>query len=241
MCLNGKAVAIKRSFDINISKKGGITVTREETIGVLTILKSAYPRFYQGMTKGDAETVINLWSAMFSDVEVEAVKLALYKIISTSQYPPTVAEVRQAIMDTQVGMVKDVGEVWNEITRAIRNFGYMREKEALETLSPMAVKSIHHMGGWKTLCMSETVMADRAHFIKIFTQLEKRENEERLIPLAVREKIQLNIEMNKSSEEKLQSIDYTEPLAIEVNEPVSVEDSLRNVRSMISAISGGAS
>ena len=39
-------------------------MTREETIGVLTILKSAYPRFYQGMTKGDAETVINLWSAI---------------------------------------------------------------------------------------------------------------------------------------------------------------------------------
>ena len=211
-------------------------MTREETISVLTILKSAYPKFYQGMSRNDAEAVINLWSVMFADTFIDDVKLALYKIISTSQFPPSVAELRQAIVSTKEGYVADVGDVWNEITRAVRNFGYAREKEALESISPIAQKAVKYMGGWQTLCQSETVMVDRAHFIKIYSQIEKRESEERLIPLAIREKIQLNIEMNKNSHEDLKNLTETDKPLIEEKKSSNVESNIKNVRNMLKSI-----
>lgn len=212
-------------------------MTREETISVLTIIKSAYPKFYQGMSKNDAEAVINLWSVMFADADISDVKLALYKIISTSQFPPSVAELRQAVVTTQEGAVLDTGEAWSQITRAIRNYGYMREAEALESLPPIVRQSVNRMGGWKELCTSENVMADRAHFIKIYSQIEKRENEQRLIPLPIREKIQLNIEMHKNSQTESISCN-NKPLIEEKeeNRPINIENNIKNVRNMIKSL-----
>ena len=41
--------------------------------------------------------MINLWASLFSDAPASVVMLAINKIIGTSQYPPSVAEVKEKI------------------------------------------------------------------------------------------------------------------------------------------------
>lgn len=162
-------------------------MTREETIIVLSILKSAYPRFYQGMNRADAESVINLWSVMFSQYSLDEVKIALYKIISTSSFPPSVSEVKQAIINSKsqnsddISFVSSSKDAWASVVDAIRNFGYIRPVEAMQSFNSISKKTIKYMGGWKNLCISNNISADRDSFIKIYEQIEKSEYNKKLV------------------------------------------------------------
>lgn len=72
-------------------------MTREETIKMLAILKAAYPSSYKGMTKEEANGTIAVWTMQFADIPADIVLMALNKLISTSQFPPAISEVKKKI------------------------------------------------------------------------------------------------------------------------------------------------
>ena len=72
-------------------------MTREETIKMLAILKAAYPNSYKGMTKDEANGMIAVWTMQFADMPADIVLMALNKLISTSQFPPAISEVKKKI------------------------------------------------------------------------------------------------------------------------------------------------
>ena len=163
-------------------------MTREETIQVLSILKAAYPKFYANLTRESAMQIIELWSVMFADDEVDHVKTALYKQIATRAFPPAIADIRKAMLFVTETNENDLGEAWGEVMKAVRNFGYIRETEALESLNSITRKAVESMG-WQNICMSENLMADRAHFFKIYETMEKRDKENMLLPAQLKEQM----------------------------------------------------
>ena len=72
-------------------------MTRDETIKMLAILKAAYPNSYKGMTKDEANGMIAVWTMQFADMPADIVLMALNKLISTSQFPPAISEVKKKI------------------------------------------------------------------------------------------------------------------------------------------------
>lgn len=72
-------------------------MTRDETIKMLAILKAAYPNSYKGMTKDEANGMITVWTMQFADKPADIVLMALNKLISTSQFPPAISEVKKKI------------------------------------------------------------------------------------------------------------------------------------------------
>lgn len=76
-------------------------MTREEVILLMGTLETAYPRQYKNTTDKEteikqAETTVNLWAAMLSDITAENAMEAVKDIIRTSKWRPTIAEVRAA-------------------------------------------------------------------------------------------------------------------------------------------------
>lgn len=69
----------------------------EETKQILAILKAAYPSSYSGMTKKEAYGVITVWSVQFADLPADVVLMAVQKAISSSKFPPTIAEVKEKV------------------------------------------------------------------------------------------------------------------------------------------------
>ncbi|MBO5100583.1 MAG: hypothetical protein J6B63_04665 [Treponema sp.] len=171
-------------------------MTRDEVIVIMGTLQVAYPRFYKDLSPQQANLTVNLWTKMLEDVTAEQATLAINKIIATSEWPPTIADVRKAIFETQQGSVKDAGEAWGEVTAAMRMFGYMREKEALESMSEQTRTAVKYIN-WQTLCRSKDSMADRAHFFKVYETVKQRSIENNQVPLFIKDKILENIEMNK--------------------------------------------
>ena len=72
-------------------------MTRDETIKMLAILKAAYPNSYKGMTNDEANGMIAVWTMQFADMPADIVLMALNKLISTSQFPPAISEVKKKI------------------------------------------------------------------------------------------------------------------------------------------------
>lgn len=71
-------------------------MTKKEALQVLAILKAAYPASYNG-TKEEAAGTVSVWCMQFADVPADIVLMAIHKLISTSKFPPTVAEVKTKI------------------------------------------------------------------------------------------------------------------------------------------------
>lgn len=72
-------------------------MTREDTVKILSILKAAYPSFYKGLSKEEALAVINLWSMHLGGIPLDIISIAVSKLIATSTYPPTIAEVKSKL------------------------------------------------------------------------------------------------------------------------------------------------
>ena len=70
-------------------------MTKKEAIQILAILKAAYPSSYNNMTKEEASGTVGVWCMQFEDMPGDIVLMAVHKLISTSKFPPTVAEVKE--------------------------------------------------------------------------------------------------------------------------------------------------
>lgn len=106
-------------------------MTREDTIGILSILRGAYPNFYRGITKAEANDTINLWASLFVDDQVQVVTAAVKSFIvsDTKGFPPVPGQVKEYIRKLTMPEEMGEAEAWALIAKAIRNSGYESEKE----------------------------------------------------------------------------------------------------------------
>jgi len=92
---------------------------------ILTLLKAAFPNNYKDLNRRDARGVISTWAEQLSDAPAEAVLLAVKKLIGTSTFPPSIAEVREKIVS---------------LSREAE--GYVREREGMRRMRAYADREI---------------------------------------------------------------------------------------------------
>lgn len=144
--------------------------------------------------------LIHLWASMLADVEPEAGLKAVYAHIKASKWPPSIAEILEAVRQvTGEADNNGSGDAWGTCLAAIRRFGSYRGEEALEWMPERVAATVRRMG-WKELCASDNAEADRAHFMRIYEQVAKREETERIYAIEDREveKLVLHLAEKKS-------------------------------------------
>ena len=114
-------------------------MTREETIGILSILKASYPNFYKDLTKKDAETTVNLYAEMFSDTETNLVATAIKELIQHQSYPPTIADIKNKIDELTQPYEETESELWEIYKKTIQS-GYYGDRTEFDVL-PEAIKA----------------------------------------------------------------------------------------------------
>jgi hypothetical protein len=103
-------------------------MSRENAIAILGIFKTAYPRFYINMTKGQAEDTIALWQEMLSDIDIKVLIIAVKSLISHFEYPPTISDVRKEVLKLTTKKEESI-DYWNEAYKMICNGIYMPIEE----------------------------------------------------------------------------------------------------------------
>ena len=106
-------------------------MNRNETIQILSILRKAYPVFYKGLTREDAEDVVDLWHTMFEDEDVLLVINAVKAFIATDEkgYPPVIGVIKKKIREISQPETMTELEAWNLIKRAVSNGLYHSKQE----------------------------------------------------------------------------------------------------------------
>lgn len=103
-------------------------MTREETVKILAILKSAYPNSYKGMSKDEANGTVMVWASQFANIPADIVMIAVNKLISTSPFPPAICEVKNKIRGLYF-------EAWGELS----------ENKVLDCLDDSTVKQLERI------------------------------------------------------------------------------------------------
>ena len=102
-------------------------MTKHEFKKIVDAIKTYYPKD----SLFPNSTAIQLWYEEFKDLTYEDTVNGLRRHVNTSKWPPTIAELKEAIVLNVAGH-KDWGKAWDECINAIKRFGYYREDEALE-------------------------------------------------------------------------------------------------------------
>lgn len=102
------------------------------TIKILSIVKAAYPQWARELTPTDAKAMVALWTSMLIDHDYNIVQLSIKKIIATSKFPPSIADVIESInFITSNGGKGEMTEIeaWGLVRKAINNSAYNAEEE----------------------------------------------------------------------------------------------------------------
>lgn len=130
------------------------------------------------------EQAMELWFRELQDIPFNVAETVLRKWVSTNKWSPAISEIREMAATIQNGETPDWGEGWEQVLKAISKYGSYRPKEALESLDPLTRQCVERLG-FRELCMSENITADRANFRMCYETLAKREqtNQQLALPL----------------------------------------------------------
>nr|DAG46726.1 MAG TPA: replisome organizer [Caudoviricetes sp.] len=161
--------------------KMGLTLEKEAWLAIVTILKTAYP------TKGflDSDAAVELWYKMLQDIPMQKVQNAAARYIMEEHFPPTIADIRKRCAEDNAAQLPDWEQGWAEWLTVMHKYGYMREDEAIESLSPIT-KEVVKCLGWKNLCHSQNLEGDRIAFREVHGRYVQQARENLQLPELLR-------------------------------------------------------
>lgn len=157
-------------------------MSKKEFATIAVGIKAAYP---QSEVMPDNAS-LEFWYKMLGDIDYTVLQNAVLEHIGTSAFVPRISELRQKCMERMNPMITDWGEAWEEVQLAIRRYGSYREVEAMESLSKLTAVAVRRLG-FRNLCMSENIVADRAHFQRIYEGMVKEQKRQLQLPQSVRD------------------------------------------------------
>ena len=148
---------------------------------IASLIKVVYAQWPRERSKGASDALASLWRGALSDMPYELAKQAVIKVLVTSKWFPKVSEIREAALDLVDG--QPIG--WMEAYSMARDNGYLGEG-----LPPFVRKTIATLGHWY-LTHNKNPGTARAHFRDAYQALVKADREQKLLPFALREQLQL--------------------------------------------------
>jgi hypothetical protein len=160
-------------------------MTKAETVKLFAVIAASYPRD-TAFAAADAQ-MVGVWAKMLAGVPYELAENAITAHVTTSQFPPSIAEIRQWAAKAIIGQVMSADDAWGIVLKAIRKYGTYEPREARELCGPEIWKAVLRLyPTWDQLCMSENGVADRAHFMRMWDSRTKREAELAVLPESLR-------------------------------------------------------
>ena len=162
-------------------------MTKIEFSQIALAMQTYYPK--ENLFQTDESIV--LWYNILKDIEYPVMSMALDKWAVTNKWSPTISELREFCLQITVGNLPDWGEAYESVMKAISNYGYQRETEALASLDELTRKVVKRLG-FKTLCLSPITnkVQDRANFRDLYIQLASEEREKMKMPETLNNRIE---------------------------------------------------
>ena len=103
-------------------------MNKNDVLKMLNILQVTYPNFYKGFSKQELQEAVSLYQEMFKDDDSKLVFIALKEVINTSEYPPTIATIKNKMFN-MTHKENDNTDLWNKLKNAIGRSSYYAQEE----------------------------------------------------------------------------------------------------------------
>ncbi len=171
-------------------------MTKVETVQILAIIKAGYPQWGRDLKKDDATNMIMLWSDMLKDYSFEIVQMAVKTLISSSKWPPAIAEVIDKCNYINDGGVNELSEVeaWAIVKSAIRSSTYhsLSNFENLPPVIQQTLRTHETLRDWAQLPGDEVDTVVASNFMRGFRTTQKNAKEYKALPSDVKAKLMDN-------------------------------------------------
>lgn len=161
-------------------------MTKKEFATLAMALKTYYPR--ETLLPNDAS--MELWFNQLKDIDYTVAEIGLNKWVALNKWSPSIADIREMASQVTNGIAPDWSEGWNQVLKAIARYGSYNEKEALASMDEITRKAVASIG-FKEICMSENLTADRANFRMAYENQAKRQHENNKLSIELRKRLEL--------------------------------------------------
>ena len=156
-------------------------MTRQEFGKIAMAIRTYYPR--ERILPDDY--AMSLWYDALKDLDYQSAYRAVRKWAETNKWSPSISDIRGMCATFTNGEFNTWEEEWQKVCHAIRYYGYMRETEALNSLTGITRTIVARLG-YQNLCASENPAVDRANFRDIYNNLANKQKEREQMSAPIR-------------------------------------------------------
>lgn len=152
---------------------------KSEAAEIVMLLVGAYNRDV-------TEQTARVYETMLVDLDVAKCRAAVQRLIGTSRFLPTIAEIRSAAIEQQLGARRTGEDAYTELTAAVRAHGRDYGQGAPKFRDPLIARCIGVWGSWNDLCNSPSDdPGGRSRFIELYDQLSQAQRQDQVsgVPL----------------------------------------------------------
>ena len=125
-------------------------MTKADAARLVAIVVTAYPNFDKFKDAKAIEATVNLWAMMFEQDESGIVALAVKKHIATNKWPPSVAEVREIMLEIQHPELIEPDKAWLAVSDLMYSAGQFNHGDLSHQLPPLVARAVESIG-WTSL------------------------------------------------------------------------------------------
>lgn len=164
-------------------------VSKQEMSKIMDILKTAYSRYYNNISRDEMIKTINLWTEMFSDTDLVTLAIAVKSLISHFEFPPTIADIRKEIIKLSSDKKINI-DYWNEAYKMICNGSYMTE-EQFEQHSEICKRYFGSLNRLREKSRTEdlNLEVEQSLFNKTAELMLQNKKQEKMIPNDIKNKL----------------------------------------------------
>jgi hypothetical protein len=149
-----------------------------EVAELVALLSAAYVR--PPVTKATCQ----LYEQMLKDLDRDIAHKAVARLIATAKWLPSVAEIRAAAVEVQLGVRRSGIDAWGDVLQAQAIVGFKQKSEGAWTpadaplVSPVfedatVARCVQRMGGW--IAFRDVDSFDRSKFCELYDKLAEDE------------------------------------------------------------------
>ena len=171
-------------------------MTKADAARLVAIVVTAYPNYDKFKDAKAVEATVSLWAMMFEQDNAGIVALAVKKHIATNKWPPSVAEIRELMLETQAPDLIPPDRAWLAVSDLMQTAGQYNHGDLHQQLPPLVARAVEGIG-WGNLwemhrsyCVGGKPGMDRVAFMDIYKPLYERERLRAMTPGQLTEKIE---------------------------------------------------
>ena len=116
---------------------------------------------------------LNVWYSFFEHEEDTDFRKAIARLVVKSKFLPSIADLKEEIARLKNDFLQlDPNEEWAKVEKAIGKYGMYNAGEAENSFEPFTALVVHHMGGFRKICLSEDGDWTRKNFLRLWNDLK---------------------------------------------------------------------